>query len=199
MYEIIENILRFVYLIVLLLFVQKYFLSFKKITTSYALVNLFWVCSLTVFTAECLFILDKISFEILTVFTKTALLGQSSVILTAILMLSIQNLTIKKIKTLWRIPLIGLLCGYSVTFKYLDIVNLGCLLIGLVFLIRKAQYFRFLIRKMIPYIIVSMGIFYFDVNRFWILNIILLLNLVLAGPIFSSLVISEKLRPVEES
>jgi hypothetical protein len=118
-----------------------------------------------------------INFKILPIqflkFSGTAFLFMNSLVLAAFAMISLQNVTPKKIKTIGKIPLIGLLLGlFYVDFHFY--FNIGSFVLFLMLLWKQRPGLRIYYPMALLIGTCNMGSYLFNELGYWYLNFILI-------------------------
>lgn len=86
----------------------------------------------------------------------------------------IQAKSAKKIKTLWRIPLLGLLVGTYFDLKYVLYIAMGNLFLLLLIPLKHRDQFRYLFLKIWPLSLCLPGLYFLRVDNFVYVNIFVL-------------------------
>ncbi len=152
----------------------RFFSRVRKLNTPYILgVTLFVILLLGVM-AQVLLLRDQLSYHQYIGIYKVLICTISSILLTQLSILSIAELTGKKLKTLWRMPFIGFFAGLYFEFPYVKMICLGFVLVGLFILLRNISRHRYLLKKAF-WILPPMGIlFVTGIDSLYLYNLILI-------------------------
>lgn len=157
----------------------------KQIKTQQFLYVLLCVMIFGVAISEVALLVDQISFRHFELVFKTSITTTFSIFMTLISFIAINQLTAKKIKTLWRIPLTGFFAGLYFELKYMAMICAAYYFINFVILWKERVKFRYLISKLVLLFPAIVGIFYVELNNLYILNIILLWVIIFGSPIIT--------------
>jgi hypothetical protein len=128
---------------------------------------------------------------------KTSIVGFFGVLFTQVILLKIYPYTKQKTKVLWRIPIIAALVGYYFEYEYFAMICAGYWAISFLALAIKWKEYRIIISHLILYIFPIVGMIYIEVNKLWILNIILIALIFLSRNLWSLSIINMKFK-IEE-
>jgi hypothetical protein len=106
-----------------------------------------------------------------------------------IISLYIDELSIKKIKTLIRIPIIGFLIGYALSFSLMVWVFIALEILTLLFLVKKRSENRYLYRSQLRSIACLIFLFFADTNESIFISLYCLFALLLKAPIINAFIV----------
>ena len=145
----------------------------KKMNTPHGFMILFYTGLISLIVVEGLCLVDHINYIKFEVFVGVILPMLNSIVLAIYAFFIIDERTPKKMKTLWRLPIIGLLLGYMGP-DYQLYVNFGLYIVTLFIFIKNYQKLRILTGNMFALFIWVVSLSFIRENGFWYLNIILL-------------------------
>ena len=157
-----------------LYFAFRHMSQIREIKTQQFLIIVQFVACIIFITSELLLLNDIINILRFEYIFKVIVTTILAINLTHISLIVMNIPTKKKIKTLWRIPLTGLLAGMYFEFKYIPLICLGYLALCFVVLWGERVKYRYLLSKLLLFIPAMMGIFYISMNLLASLNILLL-------------------------
>lgn len=114
---------------------------------------------------------------------KTFLALVFSLYLALVSLIVIQDSAAKKIKTLWRIPVLGLLAGTYFELKYVIYIAMGNLILTLLIPFKRKEHFRYLILKLWPFILCFPGLYFLRIENLWYINLFILLCVLISGEV----------------
>lgn len=145
----------------------------KKFST-YAVFNLlFYLSALSLLIFEFLCLSNKLSYFKFMDFLSITLTLKNSLLIAVMGILIIREQTPKKMKTLWRVPIIGFLLGYM-GGEYLVVVNLGLYAVTLFLFFMNRKDLRMLFPYIIMLGVVFIGFYFVRNHNFWYLNTVLI-------------------------
>jgi len=141
----------------------------RKFNTTSTFMVLFYICLSSLIVLEVLCIMDNIHFLKFQAFIAIIISTLNAIVLSLFIMLSIDEISPKKIKTIWRIPMIGFLLGF-LNLDYQFYVNLGLWSVIFLILIKNSKKLRILTGKMVALFIWVVSLYFVRENSFWYLN-----------------------------
>ncbi len=104
-----------------------------------------------------------------------------SLYLALVTLLTLDQLEGKKIKTIWRIPLIGFLAGLYFDLEYIAFICMGHYVILHIILWKRKVYYRYLRRYLIYLLPVCVALFFIKTQNIWEFNLIFIWLVVLGN------------------
>lgn len=155
----------------ILIFTYKNFYHLKKIDNKTFFLILFNISLIGIITTEFDLLYTFWNIERSTFLFKLSLglFTGMSVVLTACTI--IKDFSLKKIKTLWRLPLIGLLIGWSVKIDYLFLVPVIGEGISLIILNKFRQEYQYSFRQQLKSFFFILILVFAGLSKLWIFNI----------------------------
>lgn len=147
-------------------------LKFRTWSTANVLSLTFSLACLFVCISEASFFLQELGYYSFLQYRSMSLIVLQAITMAAVGLLSIETLNSKKIKTIWRIPLIGILLSYFSLEYHLIIQFIFCSLTVIVFWLNRSS-LRILKGKMIFHLLISGSFFLINDYYFWLYNIVL--------------------------
>lgn len=109
-------------------------------------------------------------------FRSMSVISMHAIFLATLSLLSIENLNSKKIKTIWRLPILGFLMGFFAYNFHLHI-HLGIGLITLFVYLKNRYKLRILMRVVTIHLACLVGFLATPNHLFWMYNLILIIYL----------------------
>jgi len=158
-------------LFLILIFTYKNFYHLKKLDNKTFFLILFNISLIGIITTEFDLLYTFWNIERSTFLFKLSLglFTGMSVVLTACTI--IKDFSLKKIKTLWRLPLIGLLIGWSVKIDYLFLVPVIGEGISLIILNKFRQEYQYSFRQQLKSFFFILILVFAGLSKLWIFNI----------------------------
>jgi len=155
----------------ILIFTYKNFYHLKKLDNKTFFLILFNISLIGIITTEFDLLYTFWNIERSTFLFKLSLglFTGMSVVLTACTI--IKDFSLKKIKTLWRLPLIGLLIGWSVKIDYLFLVPVIGEGISLIILNKFRQEYQYSFRQQLKSFFFILILVFAGLSKLWIFNI----------------------------
>ncbi len=173
------------FLIINIFFSWRLLFQLSELKTNQVLViahcALVWFLGAT----QVLFYTDKISYAQHELALKTSLVGIFSIFMTLICILAIKNLSARKIKTLWRVPILGILVGMYFEWKYIPLICTGYCVVAAIILLKDKIRLRFLLKKAILMILAGFLVFIVTPGQLLFINLFLILVLMASFPILN--------------
>jgi hypothetical protein len=164
----------------------------KNTANYFILLDVMFLVSLVI--AEVFYITDNISSVLFLTVLKTLLVGFFGILFTQVILIKVYPYTKQKMKVLWRIPIIASLVGYYFEYEYFPVICAGYWFISFLALAVKWKDYRILISHIVLYVFPIVGMIYIEVNRLWILNIILIALIFLSRNIWNISIINMKFK-----
>ncbi len=146
----------------------------RELRTQQILIIVHSVIVLGIALAEVLLLTDKINLKVFEVLYRSSITTLFSIVLTLISLILLSKFEPKKIRTLWRIPLIGFFSGMYFELKYTPLLCSGYFVLCFVVLFGQRIKYRYLLSKLIMLTPALVGIFYINMNSVAYLNIMLI-------------------------
>lgn len=169
--DIISTIILFISIFwILFLNVPK----FRNLSTSNFFCIFFIGGLMAIGVVDILFYLQKLSLHDFLKFRSMGKILIHAIVLGSVGLLSIEELTPKKVKTLWRIPVLGILLGFF-NLDYHIYIQLSIALLTLfIFVINRGE-IRILKGTILLHILLVAGLILIGDFNFWIPNLILVI------------------------
>ena len=162
------------------------FTKSKQINTAHSLSIIFFFTFILISVNSFVFYSERISFDMFQRYRSLMVLFTNTLIVTAFGMLSIESLTHRKIKTLWRLPIIGLLLGFfEVEHHRFILLGLGVILLFL--LVKNISRLRVLHLRGVVHIALVALSFFANGYYFWASESVLILILLNIFPLWDML------------
>lgn len=128
--------------------------------------------------------------EIINIFTfrrilKACLGLNFSILLALVSLISIQANDSAKIKTLWRIPIIGLLAAMYLEFRFVKYMILGHIVVMFIIVFKQRNHFRYLIKKMIPIVLAGVFLYFLNPLDLLMVNVFILFSLLASSSLLN--------------
>ncbi len=94
-------------------------------------------------------------------YSKALILLSSFTYLTQVVLLKIAEISDKKVKTLWRLPLIGLLLGMLLEFNWVFLIHALVIFTAFILVLLEKKRLEYLLRKLVLPTIISFSFIYF--------------------------------------
>ena len=153
------------------------FITIKKANklNSCAVFNhLFNLLIILILVLEFLCLNERLSYFKMLDYTSVVLTTLASLILVLICVLTIDEFQPKKMRTLWRIPIIGFLLGFLVP-EHLFTIHLGIYFITAIVFFYNKEKLRILLPSIMTLGGLSLSIYFVRNQNFWYLNLVLIL------------------------
>ena len=190
----IDNITLIFLLISTIFFLYRYYLKIKTWGTVQVFGIMQLVAILWIGLSQLMLQFDILNYTVYVQIEKSCLALVYSLFLGLIGLSTIENYTAKKIKTLWKTPLLGLFAGMLLEMRYVYLLSFGFFAISL-YLLFKDRKFRFLLRKFISLSPAVVSMFFLKPGDLFLLNGILLWIVILGADILNTTHVSSLLRP----
>ena len=151
-------------------------LKIRQFNTANALSTIYFITFIGFALIEVGFFAQKLNFLEFIRYKKMSIVVLQALILSGVGILSVTHLNSKKIKTIWRIPLIGILLSYF-SLEFLQPIQLGFSLVTFfVFWINRTK-LRILLANLIVHLLLSISLYFLTPDNFWVLNLLLAIYL----------------------
>ena len=168
-------------------------LKTKSVRTADLFTLLFFLAVSFIIVLEYYFFSQSLNFSAFLEYRSTTLIFIHSVVLACLGLLSIQSLDSKKLKTLWRVPLIGLLVGlFSVKFDAYAYISLGLGLITFFVYFINRKRLRVLKRLVLVHSFCIFGLVLIEDYQFWPYNLVLIVYLININEIWDMIKLKQK-------
>ena len=128
-----------------------------------------------------------------------ALLGLNfSLYLAMISLIVIQDNSAGKIKTLWRIPILGLLAGTYFELKYVIYIAMGNLLLFFIIPFKQKKKFRYLYVKLSPFLALLPGLYFLQIENILYLNLFILFTVYYAQELVKFINVNSMFRRIQD-
>lgn len=176
------DIVSFLILLFPTIFVfSKQLLQIKQIKTQQVLVGLHTASFTTLILSELFLLMDKIHFSLFLNIAKISIAFNFAIYLTLVGLVCIQEAGKKKIRTLLRIPVIGLLTGAYFDFKYVVYICMGQILLLFVIPLSRRLHFRYLIVKLLPFLLCLVFAFFLMQSNLIVINLFVLTTVIVSS------------------
>lgn len=138
---------------------------------------LFFGTILFVISIEFIFFSQSLSFYKFLEYRSMAVILMHATVLGTIGLLSIQELNSKKIKTIWRLPILGLLLGFFAINFHLYI-QLGIGLITLLVYFKSRSSLRLIQRMILIHLVCVIAVISIKDYQFWLFNLVLIIYII---------------------
>ena len=162
----------------------KQFMQFKKVSTQSVLSILHSVTIGLILGAELFVLYDELSFFIFEKIVKCSLGFIFSTYLCLVCLIIMGTNSSRKIKILWRIPIIGTLTGLYFEMNYLIYILVGYLVLCFAIPFKNRAKFRYLLIKIIPLAFCAVSLYFLNINNLSTLNLTLLICLLASSQLF---------------
>lgn len=164
----------------------------KSVNTSQVLSFSFHAVALFMGLISLGFFQEFVSFSDFVKYRSFGFITLQSLLVATVGMLAINELNSKKIKTLWRVPVIGLLVGLF-DVQYHRYVVFVLLLIILFILLKNTQRLRILTLRISVHLLLSLVLVILEGYEFWLTESLLILILLNIYPLWDMLLLKQKM------
>ena len=190
----LELITNFGTFLVLIFFAKSLLAKYERIESAITIAALHFLFIGLVLGLQVVMLVDAFSYNLYLKLSNSALVFSFATVTMLVNLIALEKFDSKKIKTLWKIPLIGILAGFYFESKYISLICAGYYGISLFVLWSRRTHFRQIYKALAPLSFVLLGLFIFDIRNVLYFNLLIALFLFLTKKLVSFALINARVR-----
>ncbi len=164
----------------------------RGINTAKLFALFFHLTAIAMSVVSLAFFTEEIVFSEFNTYRSNGFIILQSFILAGVSLLSINGISSKKVKTVWRIPIIGVLLGFFDSV-YHNIITFACLTLILFVFLKNRSTLRIIGLRIIVHVMLSISYVMSEGFNFWVSESFLILILLNIYPVWDMLFLKQKI------